>query len=424
MADIDVVLCPLSMQTLFDNGRPLSGAKIYVYEAGTTTPITVYQDPFKQAAHPRPFTTNAQGLIPPIYIGNHIYRIRVLKPNNTPLFDVDNLIGKISSEGGGGTPQPPNDSNILTGDIIHSYMVGRRSGWAECNGDTLGQTTSGATNIAAGVPYVDGTEQPPDTTFFLFRHLWEMDAYLPVMSAGVEVSRGATAISDWNANRQIVVPNVAGRTIVGIENANGGNSQITAQVTTTAGNSVITVSDASRLCRGMYIAIPGIPDGARITKIEGNDITLSAIPTSTLTQKNARFSVFPDAQRLGSSGGEATHILAEDELASHIHEATSVIEEADGAHPHNGSTNASGDHSHDYSIVVYDGAGIFPGGGSIGPRVEARITGPGGNHAHAVTIPPSGSHKHAIKTEMEKTGKSQPLNIIQPSIILNSYMKL
>lgn len=49
---------------LFDNnGVPLSGGKIYVYAAGTTTPATVYTDSLGNVPHTNPIITNASGRI-------------------------------------------------------------------------------------------------------------------------------------------------------------------------------------------------------------------------------------------------------------------------------------------------------------------------------------------------------------------------
>ena len=428
---VAAALCPLSLQSLQEYGKPLVGAKVYIYESGTTTPKTVFKDFQCQVAHARPILTNAQGRIPPIYVGSGVYRVRILRPDNVPFEDVDGIVGTVLEDGGSGSdpgqtyPLTDENSVLITGDVIWSYRSGPRPGFTPCNGGTIGQATSGASNIAVGVP--SNQIQPVGSAFSLFKHLWESDPDLPICASDVDVPRGGTALADWDANRTIRVPDLRGRALFGLDNmsnASANCAQITTQLTTEKGKAEAVVADASGLCRGMYVVVSGIPNGTMITEIDGLTITLSALPTSTLTQKSARFSVFPDAQKLGSKGGSAVHILAQGELASHIHEATSVIEEADGAHPHNGATNESGDHAHGYLNTVYDGPGIFPGGGPIGPREEARTTYPAGNHAHAVTIPVSGAHKHDIKTEMEETGKSQPHNNYPPAVMGTFYMKL
>lgn len=50
------------------NGAPCAGWFLYVYIAGTTTPLTVYQDAARTAAHPNPITLDAKGRCT-IYLG-------------------------------------------------------------------------------------------------------------------------------------------------------------------------------------------------------------------------------------------------------------------------------------------------------------------------------------------------------------------
>jgi hypothetical protein len=49
-------------------GLPRSGAKLFFYATGTTTPITVYQDVDGVAAHASPVVADASGIFAPIYI--------------------------------------------------------------------------------------------------------------------------------------------------------------------------------------------------------------------------------------------------------------------------------------------------------------------------------------------------------------------
>ena len=47
-----------------DNGTPLSGGKIYTYEAGTTTPLATYTSSSGNTAHTNPIELNAAGRVP------------------------------------------------------------------------------------------------------------------------------------------------------------------------------------------------------------------------------------------------------------------------------------------------------------------------------------------------------------------------
>ena len=423
---VETALCPLSLQTLIDNGRPISGAKIYIFETETTTPKTVFMDFQGQTAHPRPILTNAQGRIPPIYVGAGVYRIRILHPNNTTLEDIDGIIGFAPSSSGGEPPPPVSDTAIMRGDVVWSYMTKRRPGWVICNGTTIGQATSGATNIAAGVPYVDGSEQSEDSTFELYRFLWEVDDKLPIYSAGVAVQRGSTAISDWNSNRTLGIPDLRGRATFGLDNmgaSSAGVAQIVANMTTSAGVATATVSSKYGLCVGMYVNLVGVPEGTRIVFINGLNVTLSALPTVSMTQAQARFSMFTDAQKLGSIGGMVTHTLDPWELAPHNHVAVSTSEDA-GSHVHTGYTDTQGWHQHTcHSIYVDAGSGIAAGAG-LGNRDLARLSDGAGNHTHTVYTRAAGIHNHSITTTVAETGGGNAHNNTPPAVMGTYYMKL
>jgi hypothetical protein len=47
-----------------NNGNPLSGGKIYTYEAGTTTPLASYTSSSGNTAHTNPIVLNAAGRVP------------------------------------------------------------------------------------------------------------------------------------------------------------------------------------------------------------------------------------------------------------------------------------------------------------------------------------------------------------------------
>jgi hypothetical protein len=47
-----------------NNGDPLSGGKIYTYEAGTTTPLATYTSSNGNTAHTNPIILNAAGRVP------------------------------------------------------------------------------------------------------------------------------------------------------------------------------------------------------------------------------------------------------------------------------------------------------------------------------------------------------------------------
>jgi hypothetical protein len=66
---MDVQLLPVQLRaTATDaDGLPLPGAKIYTYETGTTTPLTVYQNAALSTPHANPIIAGSDGTYGPIY---------------------------------------------------------------------------------------------------------------------------------------------------------------------------------------------------------------------------------------------------------------------------------------------------------------------------------------------------------------------
>lgn len=63
-----VALLDPHFQALDANGLPLAGAKLYFYEAGTTTPITIYQDADGATPHANPVIADSSGLFAAIFV--------------------------------------------------------------------------------------------------------------------------------------------------------------------------------------------------------------------------------------------------------------------------------------------------------------------------------------------------------------------
>jgi len=56
--------------TAFDaSGDPLSGAKAYFFQSGTSTPITVYSDSALSVAHPSPLVADSAGVFAAVFYG-------------------------------------------------------------------------------------------------------------------------------------------------------------------------------------------------------------------------------------------------------------------------------------------------------------------------------------------------------------------
>jgi hypothetical protein len=187
---------PLSTQFDKDTGLPLRGGKLSFIQAGTvSTPQNAFQDTGLSIALPNPVTLDGAGRIPNFYLADGSIHIRLVNSRGVVQLDVDNLlvVGPSSGGGGGSTVDPT--SLFQTGDVTWLDQSGPRSGWVRDNANTIGSSTSGASERAN-----------PDCQS-LFEFLWNTysDTLCPVVGG-----RGANAAADWAANKQITLPDKRG----------------------------------------------------------------------------------------------------------------------------------------------------------------------------------------------------------------------
>ncbi len=194
---------PLS-QVIGNDGEPVVGAKLYLYEAGTSTPVTPYEDFGLTVGleRPNPIVADAVGRIPSFWLSDGSYRVRLTDADGLEIYDISSITAIGASSGtasGGGTSS---ESVFAVGDMIFTFGTSARTGWVRSNGKTVGPSSSGATERASA-----DTED-------LFAFLWNnvSDTY-----AAVSGGRGASAATDWAANKTIVVPTMRGRSPVGVD---------------------------------------------------------------------------------------------------------------------------------------------------------------------------------------------------------------
>lgn len=194
------------VQEVDDNRNVRDGALAYFYEAGTTTPMTVYSSAALGDVneHPNPLVADGEGRWPQVFIDDatfSFFRVRVTDSAGVLIYDDDAIpvIGQQAGEGGSETPVDANGL-IITGDIILAYSTGSRSGFVRANGRTIGNASSGATERA------NSDTQP------LYEHLWTKDANLTIAGG-----RGLAATSDFNAGKQLTLPDFRGRSPFGMD---------------------------------------------------------------------------------------------------------------------------------------------------------------------------------------------------------------
>jgi len=74
-------------------GVAAANAKMYVYLAGTTTPVTTYQDVGLATAHTFPVVAAGSGVVAPVYVSDaNTYRIIVTTSADVTIADMDNIV--------------------------------------------------------------------------------------------------------------------------------------------------------------------------------------------------------------------------------------------------------------------------------------------------------------------------------------------
>jgi hypothetical protein len=330
-------------QVINASGRKASGAKVYFFNPGTTTPLTVFSDSALATPRTHPVECDANGIVPDIFLPYGAYRVRVETSTGTVITDTDNIANPAPPDSGGGSGIVVSEDEIhQTGDLIIGFKPGVRAGAVRLNGGTIGNAVSGA------------TERANADTADLFAFNWNNfdDTICPV-SGG----RGANALADYTANKTLTLPSGRGKTIFGSDTmgaAAANISQRSTTITTTNLNTSATVADVTGLYVGMRIVSADVPAGTEIQVISGSTITMSSQATATASGKLARFSTFTDAEKPGTSGGLQRHTLAQNELPTTLGEAVTTIS--------NGTTMLRG------------GAAVSPGAGLTAATVISDIT--------------------------------------------------
>ena len=332
-------LYPLSRMQQFDgNGRPLSGARLFLFDGGTSTPRIGYRDSSLTSPHPNPILADSAGRLPLIYLGDGFYRHRLTTRSGTLVFDDDGLPVLSSTAGGSGTSVDP-DSVFRTRDIKIRFDDQPRAGYVRLNGRTIGSATSGA------------TERANADTQSLYEELWSF--------ANISVSggKGANAAVDFAANKPLVLPNVAGKLLAAMDDLGAG-----AQAVITEG---VLGSDPAE---------PGASGGAQIVTL-----TQANLPSYTLTGGSGPVAVSGTT----NAGPVHQHTGATDNH-SHAYESPSFrnitgqsgtgfnVREWDGSttteNTGNASvpftTNSDGSHTHAFSATGTASSVSIPSGGS------------------------------------------------------------
>lgn len=187
---------PLSQQ-FSAIGKPLAGCLLYVYAANSTTPQDSFQDQGLTIKNPWPLAADNSGRVPMFYLADGSVHVRLTDSTGVVQFDYPSMlvIGPSSGSGGGGGTGVDPTTIFQTGDCLWLEQSGSRTGWVRDNGRTIGNGVSGA-----------GERANADCQN-LYVFLWTNKSNTECPVTG---GRGATGLADFNAGKQLQLPDKRG----------------------------------------------------------------------------------------------------------------------------------------------------------------------------------------------------------------------
>jgi microcystin-dependent protein len=216
-------LSPISLQTFFyPSGELVRPARLFFYHPDTVDPLTVYADHLLGVPHPVPVLTGGSGRVPPVYVGEEPYRIRVYDSYGSLVEDIPWLPGALAPSDGGGGGGETAVTEIKTGDYVLSFNNSNaRAGYVRANCAMIGPPGFSGSGFEIERLNVDCEA--------LFKHLWSQDfgLALTVVPGGY----GASANDDWLANKAISLPDVRGCNLCGLDGMGSTHSGILDAVT-------------------------------------------------------------------------------------------------------------------------------------------------------------------------------------------------
>lgn len=240
-----------SLSQQFDSlGKPLAGCKLYIFQAGTTTPQTAYQDTALTLPVPggTQLTCDAAGRLPQFFLADGAVKVRLADKNGANqaypngAAAMDNLL-VIGPSAGGGSPAVVDPTTVIaTGDVKVKYGTGVLTGFVRLNGRTIGSATSGA------------SERANSDAQTLFEYLWNADANL-----AVSTGRGGSSAADWAANKTITLPDFRGRVVAGLDDM--GNSAAGRRTATYTGVVATVLGSVSTGTESFMLGATHIPSG-------------------------------------------------------------------------------------------------------------------------------------------------------------------
>jgi len=195
-------------QALDANGNPYSGAKLYFYQSGTTTAISVYQDAAKATPHASPVVADTTGTFAEIFIDTDPYKYLLTTSAGVNIETVD-AVPLLAGASGVGADLTDIEAKTGTGILArwasNSWTlrtVTAGNGISVTNGDGVAGNPTVTLSTASTTEVLTGTDTVKAVTPDALAALWEKgsdvasDATISLGEGGVFHITGTTTITD------------------------------------------------------------------------------------------------------------------------------------------------------------------------------------------------------------------------------------
>ena len=315
MTQATVVRYPKGSMFFDNTGRPLAGGCLWYFQAGTSTPQSVYLDATGNTVFssgsvngvPYVQLNSAGRLESPVYLGpTHDYKELLTDYTGATSGPVGaNTIAPWPEDN---IPAAPSSSSsatqqVLTGTLCPYVGTVAPSGYVLSSGKSIGNPSSSASARANS------------DTQALFVLMWNAD--LTNTHFVVSGGRGSSALTDFSANKTITLPDLRGRVVMGLDNMGGtaagrltGSVAGTIPTPTAIGSSggeevhLLTVAESAShghvVNQSTHNLTVTIPNGPGSTNY-GTSLTGTAAP------QTFNVSPFTTAISLVNTGGDTSH---------------------------------------------------------------------------------------------------------------------